>query len=307
MAKNRALATAKRKNELQAYSMIILQVIGFLVLSIYPIVWVFRYSFYDYDGVNAAFCGLDNFVRAFTRDSQYWLALLNTFIIAYGKLIIEIPISFLVALALTSGMVKFKRMFMVGFYVPTVTGIAVSCLIFSFLFSSFNGPVNNILQSIGLTEAPIDWLGAKWTAIIVIIAESIWKGFAINMLYFMAGISGVSTECIEAAKIDGANGFQIFRKITIPLLTPVLRTIIMLAMVNGMKFLEDVMLIANGGPAGSTNVTMLYLYQLYFDAGATDSLPQYGYASALGVITTIIIALITVVYLKVTKKGNSVD
>lgn len=70
MAKNGALATAKRKNELQAYSMIILQVIGFLVLSIYPIVWVFRYSFYDYDGVNAAFCGLDNFVVCLSRQTE---------------------------------------------------------------------------------------------------------------------------------------------------------------------------------------------------------------------------------------------
>lgn len=304
MKKQISLSASKRKNERQAYSMILLQLIGFFVFSIYPIFWVFRYAFYDYDGIHATFCGLENFVRAFTRDSLYWESLLNTFIIAYGKLIIEIPLAFLVALALTSGKVKFKRFFMVGFYLPKVTGIAVNCLVFSFLFASFNGPVNNILQSLGLIEKSINWLGETGTAFIVIMAESIWTGFSINMLYFMAGISGVSTDCIEAAKIDGANGFQIFSKITLPLLTPVLRTITMLAMVNGMKSYENVMLLTNGGPANSTNVTMLYLYKLYFES--ETSVPQYGYAAALGVITTVIIAGITVIYLRTTKKGAEI-
>lgn len=305
VTRNSSLSKAKRKNELQAYLLIGLQVIGFLVFSIYPILWVFRYGFYNYDGVTAKFCGFDNFVRAFTRDTLYWKSLINTFIIAYGKLLVEIPVSFLVALALTSGMVKFKRTFMVGFYLPKITGIAVNCLIFSFLFAGFNGPINNILEGLGLIDAPINWFGAKWTAIIVIMLRSTWVGFSTNTLYFMAGISGVSEDCLEAAKVDGADAFQSFFKITIPMLAPVLRTILMLAMVNGMKVYQDVMLLTNGGPGNSTNVVMLYLYQLYFESDT--AVPQYGYASALGVITTIIIALITVVYLKLTKKAESVD
>lgn len=299
-----SISKAKRQEELQAYLLIGLQIIGFLVFSIYPIAWVFRYGFYNYDGVNATFCGFDNFVRAFTRDSVYWKSILNTFIISYGKLLLEIPLSFLVALALTSGLVKFRKIFTVGFYLPRVTGVAVNCLIFSFIFSGFNGPVNNFLEALGLINAPIDWFGAKWTAIIVIMLQSTWVGFSTNTLYFMAGISGVSEDCLEAAKVDGANAFQTFFKITVPMLAPVLRTILMLAMVNGMKSYQEVMLLTNGGPGNSTNVVMLYLYQLYFET--ETAVPQYGYASALGVITTIIIALITVVYLKLSKKAESV-
>lgn len=304
MAKTASLAKAKRHNEIQAYMLIILQLIGFVVFSIYPILWVFRYGFYDFDGVTATFCGWDNFVRAFTRDALYWNSVINTFIIAYGKLIVEIPLSFLTALALTSGVVELKRFFMVGFYLPKMTGLAVNCLIFSFLFATFNGPINNILQGIGLIEAPINWLGAKWTALAVIMLRSTWVGFSSNMLYFMAGISGVSEDCLEAAKVDGANGLQVFWKITLPMLAPVLRTILMLAMVNGMKVYQDVMLLTNGGPGGSTNVVMLYLYQLYFESDT--AVPQYGYASALGVITTFIIGGVTILYLKLSKKADSV-
>lgn len=304
MAKTASLAKAKRHNEIQAYMLIILQLVGFFVFSIYPILWVFRYGFYDFDGVTATFCGWENFVRAFTRDALYWNSVLNTFIIAYGKLIIEIPLAFLTALALTSGAVKLKRFFMVGFYLPKMTGLAVNCLIFSFLFATFNGPINNILQGIGLIEAPINWLGAKWTALAVIMIRSTWVGFSSNMLYFMAGISGVSEDCLEAAKVDGANGWQVFWRITLPMLAPVLRTILMLAMVNGMKVYQDVMLLTNGGPGGSTNVVMLRLYQLYFESDT--AVPQYGYASALGVITTFIIGGITIIYLKLSKKADSV-
>ena len=297
------LKQAKRQNELKAYSFIILQIIGFLVFSIYPIFWVFRYGFYDYDGVTATFIGWDNFIRAF-EDTQYWRSLINTFIIAYGKLLVEIPLAFMVALGLTSVYTKFKRFFMVGFYLPKITGIAVNCMIFTFMFATFNGPINNILMNVGIIDAPINWLGTVGGSFVVIMLRSVWVGFCVNTLYFMAGISGVPTDCVEAAKIDGAKAHHIFFKITIPMLAPVLKTIIMLAMVNGIKMYQDVMLLTNGGPGGKTNVVMLYIYQLFMQSSNGE--PQLGYASALGIITTIIIAIITVIYFKLTKKADEV-
>ena len=296
------ISHATKSVELQSYALIALQLIGFCVFSIYPIIWVVRYGFYDYDGVTASWVGPDNFIRAF-RDVQYWRSLVNTFFIAYGKLILEIPLAFLVALALTSGYAKFKRVFMVGFYLPKVTGIAVNCMIFSFIFATFNGPVNNILMSFGIVDTPVNWLGTSSGSFAVIMLRSVWVGFCINTLYFMSGISAVPEDCIEAAKIDGANGLQIFFRITVPMLAPVLKTVLMLAMVNGMKMYEDVMLLTNGGPGGKTNVVMLYIYQLFMQSAGK---PQLGYASALGVITTIVVALITVIYLKLTRKADEV-
>ncbi|MBQ8807715.1 MAG: sugar ABC transporter permease [Clostridia bacterium] len=304
MAKTASLAKAKRHNEIQAYMLIILQVLGFFIFSIYPILWVFRYGFYDYDGVTAQWCGFENYIRAFTRDPLFWKSIINTFIIGYGKLIVEIPLSFIVALALTSGFVKMKRVFMVGYYLPKMTGIAVNCMIFLFLFRGYKGPVNEALKALGIINADIAWFSAKWTAIIVIMVRSAWVGFSTNMLYFMAGVSNVSEDVMEAAKVDGANRAQCFFKITLPMLAPVIKTILMLAMVGSMKMNQDVMLLTNGAPGGETNVVMLYLYQLYFEA--STAVPQYGYASALGVVTTFIIGGVTLIYLKLTKKADSV-
>ena len=230
------------EREREAYAMIILQLIGFVVFSIYPILWVFQKSFYDYDGVTQTFIGLENFVRAFTRDVSYWRSLINTFIIAYGKLIIELPLALLVALLLTNKLIKGKKFFSIGFYLPNVIGVAPSCMIFAFLFATVNGVVNNALMKIGVTSEPIAWFSTRWGATAVIAIRSIWGGFAANVLYFMAGVSNISEDVMEASRIDGANKVQQFFKITLPMLLPIVKIILLLAMVNGVQMMTDVML-----------------------------------------------------------------
>ncbi len=303
MKEKKKMSKSARSKELQSYIMIAPQVIGFFVFSIYPILWVFRYAFYEYDGVDARFIGLYNFVRAFTNDWGYWKSILNTFIIAYGKLIIEIPLALITALLLSHKLIKVKKPFSVIFYLPKVTGTAVNALIFSFLFATFNGVINNLLMDIGIIKAPVAWLSNKWTAIGVVMLQSIWTGFAANTLYFMAGVQAISDDVLEASEIDGASKIQQFFYVTLPMLAPTVKVILMLAMVNGMKIMNEVMLLTNGGPAGATDVVMLRIYKMYYE---TSGLPQYGYASALGVITTVIIGIVTFIYLKLTKKADEV-
>lgn len=302
MGKNK-LSKFRRRNEKQAYMMIAPQIIGFFVFSIYPIFWVFRYSLYEFDGLNETFVGLENFIRAFTRDPDFWRSVVNTFIISYGKLIVEIPLAFVTAIMISSTLIRGKKLFNVIFYMPRVSGTAVNCLIFTFIFATVNGNMNNLLQGIGAISEPISWLSHKWTAIFVITLHSLWAGFSANVLYFMAGVQNIPEEVIEASRIDGATRLQGFMKITVPMLAPVVRVILMLAMVSGMQMMNDVLLITGGGPGGQTNVAMLYIYQLFFNSG---DFPQYGYASALGVIMTGILAVVTVAYLKVSKKADSV-
>lgn len=294
----------KRQNPLVPYLMLSPQLIGLLVFSIYPILWVFRYGFYDYDGVNASFIGLENFIRIFTRDPEYWKSILNTIILAYGKLIVEIPLALIIALVLVSPKMKFKKIFLIGYRLPTVTGMAVNCLIFTFLFNSRSGVINQILQNLNIISEPINWFGTKWGAMFVIMLESLWEGFAANVLYFMAGVGGISDEVLEAADIDGANRVQKFIRITVPMLAPVVRMVLMLAMINGMQIMNSVLLLTNGGPAGSTDVVMLRIYKMFFTGAET---PQYGYASAMGMVTTVIIGLLTVIYLKFSQKAEEVN
>ncbi len=299
----RGIQNQKKAIEKQSYFLIAPQIIGFLVFSLYPIIWVFGYAFYDYDGYNARFVGLENFIRAFTRDPGFWKSIVNTFIIAYGKLIIELPLALIIALLLSSGAIKAKKLFSVGYYMPMVTGTATNCLIFSFLFATFNGLINNGLMKIGAIVAPIEWFSQKWTAMFVIMLESLWAGFAANVLYFMAGVQNVPEDVLEAADIDGAGRLTRLFKVTLPMLAPVIRVVLMLAMVNGIKIMNEVLLLTNGGPADSTNVVMLHIYKMYF---ANDGKPQLGYASALSVITTVILGVLTFVYLRISNKADSV-
>lgn len=299
----KGIQNQKKSIEKQSYFLIAPQIIGFLVFSLYPIIWVFGYAFYDYDGYNARFIGLENFIRAFTRDPGFWKSIVNTFIIAYGKLIIELPLALIIALLLSSGAIKAKKLFSVGYYMPMVTGTATNCLIFSFLFATFNGLINNGLMKIGAIVAPIEWFSQKWTAMFVIMLESLWAGFAANVLYFMAGVQNVPEDVLEAADIDGAGRLTRLFKVTLPMLAPVIRVVLMLAMVNGIKIMNEVLLLTNGGPADSTNVVMLHIYKMYF---ANDGKPQLGYASALSVITTVILGVLTFVYLRISNKADSV-
>lgn len=302
-AAHNGIKNQKKTVEWQSYAMIAPQIVGFLVFSLYPIIWVFGHAFYDYDGYTSRYIGVENFIRAFTRDPAFWKSILNTFIIAYGKLIVELPLALIVALLLANGAIKVKKIFSVGYYMPMVTGTATNCLIFSFLFATFNGTVNNMLMKIGAITAPIEWFSQKWTAMFVIMLESLWAGFAANVLYFMAGVRNVSEDVLEAADIDGAGRFTKFFKVTMPMLAPVIRVILMLAMVNGVKIMNEVLLLTNGGPSDSTNVVMLHIYKMYF---VNDGKPQLGYASALGIITTVILGIITFAYLRLSKKSDSV-
>lgn len=293
-----------KSRERGAYAMISLQLIGFLVFSIYPILWVFQKSFYDYDGIDQVFIGIENYIRAFTRDGEFWRSLLNTFIISYGKLIIEIPLALIVALLLTNKMLKGKKLFSIIFYLPKVTGVAPACMIFAFMFATVNGVVNNALINIGILKEPVAWLASRLGATSVIMLESIWAGFAANVLYFMAGVSNIPEDVNEAAAIDGANKIQMFFHVTLPMLLPVIKVVVLLAMVGGMQIMNEVLLITNGGPAGATNVVMLHIYKMYF---APAGKPELGYASALGVITSVVLGIVTFIYLKFSKKADEVE
>ncbi len=294
---------ANRSETIASYLMLSPQIIGFLVFTIYPILWVYRYSVYDYDGLNTVFVGLENFKRLFTRDPQYWSSLLNTFIIAYGKLIVELPLALIVAVILNEKVLG-RNFFRVMFFMPNIISTAVIGLVFTFIFSTFNGAANNLLISLGVLDQPYNWFANKWSSMMVIMLASIWQGFGANVLFILAGLQNIPTDLYEAAEIDGASRWKQFLHVTVPMLAPVLQIILMLAMVNGMKIMDLVMVLTNGAPAGETNVVMLYIYKFFFEDGST--VKQYGYASALGVVTSIIICAATLLYLKVSKKSSSV-
>lgn len=288
-----------------AYIMVVPMLIGFFLFTIYPIVYVAKYSWFDFDGfTQAKFVGFDNFVRLFTRDKPFWMSMLNTFVITISKFSIELPLALLFAVLLNAKR-KVNSVFRTFLFLPTIISTAIIGLIFSILFNSYNGIVNQILISFGMES--INWFGHKWTSMIVIVISAVWSHLGINMVLFLMGLQSIPKELYECAQIDGANAVQKFFKITIPMLGPILQTILMLAIVEGLKLSDLVLVLTNGQPAGSTEVVMTYIYKYFF---STDSLSgniaQYGYASAMAVVTAVIIGIITIIYLRLSKKLKNI-
>ncbi len=287
---------------IQSYMMLLPQLIGFLVFAIYPILWVLRWAWFDYDGFSEAqYIAFNNFIRLFTRDPDYWRSLANTFILSFGKLAIELPLALILAVFL-NGKLKGKHFYRTMFYMPNVISVAIIGLLFYFLFATFEGIVNNLLLDIGLISEPVNWFGQKWTAMAVIALASIWQNFGVNMLFFLAGLQNISPELYESADIDGATKFQQFFRITLPMLAPVMQVVFMLAIIGSIKMTDLVLVLTNGMPAGETDVVMTYVFKHFFSYGASSSIPQIGYASAMGFVTAIIIGIVTGIYLLTTRK-----
>jgi len=280
--------------------------VGFLTFTIYPIFWALRWVLYDYSGFGQPyFVGLDNFARAFFRDKEFWRSMSNTFYLAFMKLIIEIPLALIIAF-FVNNKVKGSSVFRIIYFLPTVFSMAVIGLIFTILFSVYNGIVNSTLVTLGFLEQNYNFFGSRWSAINVILLVSIWSTFGINMIYFLMGLQNVPNELYECATLDGASGTKQFFSITIPLLAPVMQMIIMLSVLGTMRINDVVLVMTNGQPGGTTEVAMTHILKMFFNFGAVGTRRQYGYGSALAIIMGVILAIMTIIYLKMSKRMKNV-
>ena len=316
-AKNEKTSSAKKEPALKVksrnrkmvhawvcYLMLAPALIGFLFFTLYPIVWSARYSFYDYDGIDAYYVAFDNFIRAF-KDTRFWESMGTTFIFTFGKLIVELPLALFLAIVVNNRL-KGNGLFRIAFFLPNIVSVAIVGLIFSFLFDGLNGAVNNLFLEWKWVDAPINWFGNKWTALSVIALASIWQGFGINMMFFLSGVQGIPTELYECASLDGASKWQSFRKITLPMLAPTMQVIFLLAVTGSMKTTDMVLTMTNGEPAGQTEVVMTYIFKHFFNYGQASVKPQYGYATAMSIIVAVILGALAALYLKATKKKTEI-
>lgn len=291
------------RQTIQSYLMIAGSVLGLIIFVVIPLLWVVRYCAYSYKGYGTMrFVGLENFIRVFLRSPKYWMSVANTFIFAICKLAVEIPLALVLAFLLTrkiKGVTFFRSMY----FMPSMISVAIMGVIFSYLFSHESGIVNGLLKALG--GEGVKWFSNRWTALIVIMIASIWQNFGINMLFFMTGLQSISQEMYEASEIDGASNTRQFFSITLPLLGPVLQMVLMNAILGSLKVTDLVMTLTNGGPSGQTEVMMTYIYKQFFGAAGMTG-KDWGYASALTVVTAAILGVVTLIYLRATKKTEDV-
>ena len=249
--------------------------------------------------------GLNNFVRLFTRDATYWKSLITTFILAFGKLLIEIPLAMILALLLNKG-IKGTGFFRVTLFLPAIISTAICGLIFSLMFASYNGIINTMLQNWGWIQKPISWFSNRWTALLVLGLASVWNNFGINMIFFLMALQSVPKELYESASIDGITPVRRFFSITLPMIGPTFQSVLLMAIVGSLKMADLILASTNGQPAGGTEVVMTYVFKYFF--GYSGRRVEVGYASAMAVVTGIILAIVSFIYMRMTKKiGNSVE
>jgi raffinose/stachyose/melibiose transport system permease protein len=262
--------------------------------------------FFDYDGYKAYYVGLDNFTRLFTRDTTYWGSVLHTFEYATLKLVFILPVA-LISAVLLSKALKGTNFFRILFFTPTVISSVIYGLIFYFIYSPYNGTLNYLLMNIGLGHTMIDWLGDPKTAMLSIVMVAVWGGFGNYMILLVAGLQSIPQELYESSKMDGANSVQNFFYVTLPMLGPILKVVLMLAITSALKDYEVIMVMTGGGPQERTDVMFLYIYYLLF--GNPKSLAvryQIGYGATAGLVSAVIIGMITVAYLRVSRKLDDI-
>ncbi|TBL80880.1 sugar ABC transporter permease [Paenibacillus thalictri] len=296
----------KFKNKRQIYLMLLPNVLIFSAMSIYPILWVLKYMFFQYDMTSPAkFIGLDNFVRAFTRDTYFWRTVLNTLVYVVGKLVLTLPFSFLLALLLNK---KFRgnRAVQAMIFSPTIMSASVMAIIFYFLFNAYNGDVNHYLMKLGIIHSPVNWLGQDYAMLTVIIVGA-WGALGNYMVYFLAGLQSIPNDIYESAEIDGVTPWRKLWSITIPMLGPVLKIILMLAITIAFQDMQSIMVLTEGGPNGATEVMFLYVYKFFFPLSAGGLVrAEFGYGAALSVISAVIVGGITMIYLFFTRKLDEI-
>ena len=263
-------------------------IVGFLVFTAFPFFSSLYFSFTDYDVLSPPqWVGLENYERLLTRDRLFPLALKNTLIYAAmyvpGNIIISLGMAMLLERAR-----HLKGFFRTAFYLPAVTPAVATAYLWVWILNPNDGVVNSILRSLGL-PAPGWTVDPFWTKPTIVIADLWTLGAA--MIMFLAALQGVPRDLYDAAKVDGANAWQRFRAVTLPMISGVTFFVATISVISSLNVFTQgyVMFDEDGGPENSALFVVMYLFKRAFGSGYF----QMGYASAIAWVLFLIILVVT--------------
>lgn len=284
----------RQSRRLTAYAFLLPNILGFVTLTLIPIAVAFGLSFLDWDFANPAkFVGLRNFMRL-TRDSGFRISFSNT--IYYTAVSVPLTIALALFLAvLLNQRVRGIKWFRTIYFFPEISSIIAVAVVWNMLYHPTMGPINNILQSIGVENPPGWTASVKW-AMPAVILMSVWKQVGYYMVMFLAGLQGIPEQLYEAATIDGANSWQKFRYITLPLLSPTTFLVSILLVINSFKVFDQIVIMTDGGPGRATNVLVYYIYYQAF------TLFRFGYASAIATVLFALVLIVTIIQFRMENK-----
>jgi len=279
------------EESLTAYLYLLPATVILITFHFAPVFYAFYVSLLDWNYIspNPTFVGLGNYA-ALLKDADFLTSLLNTVYYVVGTVPTSMAVALFVAVLLNQK-IRGLAWYRTAYFLPVITAAnAVAIVWFWIYHPDYSGLLNGLLDKVGL---PIQsWLlDPKW-AMPCIIAMSIWKGLGYNVVIFLAGLQNISAEYYEAAQIDGARGWQIFRHITWPLLSPTTFFVLIISVIGSFQVFSQVYVMTRGGPLKSTLVVVYYLYKIGFEDF------RMGYASSMAYALFVVIFVLTLLQRK---------
>ncbi len=272
---------------LVAYSFILPNLLGFAIFTLVPMVFSLGLSFMSWDGANQiSWVGLDNF-RRLMDDSTFEIALKNTIWYVIGTVPSTMICALLLAVLLNQP-IRGRNIFRTIYFFPYVASLVAVAVVWNMLFFPSAGPVNEFLRALGVDNPP-RWSASVDWAMHTVVMASIWRGMGYYMIIYLAALQGIPAILYESAEIDGANAWQKFRYITVPMLTPATFFISIMLTISSFKVFDLILVMTNGGPGRATNVLVIHTYNTAFRQF------KFGYSSSIAMVLFILVMSITIV------------
>jgi multiple sugar transport system permease protein len=276
---------------LAAYGFLAPALLVFILFTLIPIGCVLFLSFTRYEIITPiTFIGIMNWTRLFI-DSRMWLTLKNTL----KFVMLLVPMQIIIGMALALGVSTIKSrigvyFFRTIYYFPTLVTSVSATIAWVYLLGIDTGAVNYYLRFLGIKAIP--WLGSSFWVYPATMLFSLWKFTGINFLYFFIGIENIDKTYNDAAKIDGANVWQRFRNITLPLISPTMFFVLITDLIGCIQIFDEPYLLTKGGPGDSSRSISMFIFETAYRS------QQYGYASAVSLLLFVIIMIITLIQIK---------
>lgn len=292
------VTTRKKLKRVTGYFYLLPLGMIFMLFTAIPIFsTVFYYGFTEYNILDSVqWVGLKNYIRFFT-DSKTPTIIWNT--IRFPLMLIPVHVAGALLLALLAHSCRSKIMkysIRTAVYFPSLVTTASIVIAWGYMFNKDAGVINWLMKEFGLINKGIGWLTSSEYAMWAIVIFSGWKFIGQYFLYYLVGLNNIPESFYEAARIDGANSFQMFRKITLPLLSPTIFMVLLITMVGAMQAFDEPYFLTGGGPGISTTTASLYIYRQAFDSY------NMGYASAIATCLFVLVFVLTAIQMKLQSK-----
>jgi len=286
-ASNPSRRRRQLSKNLVAYSFVLPNLLGFAIFTLVPIVFSLGLAFMSWDGANEIdWVGLKNF-QEMADDRTFNIALENTFWYVGGT----VPLTMICSLGLAvllNQPIRGRSIFRTIYFFPYVASLVAVAVVWNMLFFPSAGPVNELLRTLGVQNPPRWSASVDWAMPTVVLA-SIWRNMGYYMVIYLAALQGIPVILYESAEIDGANAWQKFRYITVPMLTPATFFISIMLTISSFKVFDLILVMTNGGPGRATNVLVIHTYNTAFRRF------EFGYSSAIAMVLFLIVMAITLV------------